>query len=166
MNQREEKTLITIKKFANKLPKFLDGRIDYSTFNIAPVITVFVKHEDKILLLKRSDKVRVYQGKWNTVAGYLDELKPIRKKVLEEIQEELGISKENIMSLHIGKYYKFADAEIGKTWLVNPVSVELKKKPDIKIDWEHTEYKWINPAELKKFNVVSDFERGLENAFK
>ena len=59
MNQREEKILAIIKEFANKLPKFPDGRIDYSSSDIAPVITVFVKHKDKILLLKRSDKVRV-----------------------------------------------------------------------------------------------------------
>ena len=166
MNQREEKTLATIKKFANKLPKFPDGRIDYSNSDIAPVITVFVKHEDKILLLKRSDKVRVYQGKWNTVAGYLDELKPIYEKALEEIQEELGINKDNILSFHIGEPYEFTDTKVSKSWIIHPVLVELKKKPDIKMDWEHTEYKWIKPEELKEFDTVSNLDRSLENVFK
>ena len=91
MNIQEQKILNIIKEFSERLPKFSDGRIDYSNSNIAPVIIVFIKYKNKILLLKRSDKVRIYQGKWNTVAGYLDEIKPIQEKALEEIQEETKI---------------------------------------------------------------------------
>jgi len=166
MDKKEEKILKTIEEFAKKLPKFPDGRIDYSSSNIAPVITVFLKYKDKILLLKRSKQVRTYQCKWNTVAGYLDELKPIREKVLEEIQEELGISKDSILSIRIGKLYEFTDGEVNKSWIIYPVLVELKSKPDIELDWEHTEYKWIKPEELKEFDIVSNLDKSLENAFK
>ena len=58
MEKQEKKILKTIEKFANKLPRFSDGRIDYSKSDTAPVITVFIKYEDQILLLKRSKKVR------------------------------------------------------------------------------------------------------------
>lgn len=166
MDEREHKILKTIKGFAEKLPSFPDGRIDYSNSAIAPVITVFIKYKDKILLLKRSDKVRTYQGKWNTVAGYLDELKPIREKVLEEIKEEIGINEDNFLSIRIGEPYEFTDFEVNKTWVIHPILVELKYKPDIKLDWEHTEYKWIKPEELKEFEVVSNLDKSLENAFK
>lgn len=166
MDEQERKILNTIEEFAEKLPKFPDGRIDYSNSNAAPVITVFIKHKDKILLLKRSGKVSTYQRKWNTVAGYLDELKPIKEKILEEIQEELGISEDNILSIHIGETYKFTDAEANKTWIVHPVLVELKIKPEIKLDWEHTEYKWIKPEELKEFDTVPKLDRSLENTLK
>ncbi len=49
-----------LQEFSEKLPKFPDGRIDYSGSDKAPVLTCFVKFGDKILLLKRSDKVRTY----------------------------------------------------------------------------------------------------------
>ena len=163
---KEEKILNIIKEFAKKLPKFPDGRIDYSNSDIAPVITVFIKYEDKILLLKRSDKVRVYQGKWNTIAGYLDEIKPVREKIVEEIKEEIGISEDNISSIYIGEPYEFTDIEVNKTWIVCPVSVELRNEPNIKLDWEHTEYKWIKPEKLKKFDVVCNLDKSLENVFK
>lgn len=158
--------LKTIEKFAEKLPKFPDGRIDYSKSDVAPVITVFVKHEDKILLLKRSDKVHTYRGKWNTVAGYLDELKPIHEKILKELNKELGIGKNAISSIHLGRPYEFADRDINKTWLVHPVLVELKERPEIKLDWEHTEFKWIEPEELKNFDVVPKLEESLKRALK
>ena len=164
MNIQEQKILNIIKEFSEKLPKFSDGRIDYSNSNIAPVVIVFIKYKNLILLLKRSDKVRTYQKKWNTVAGYLDEIKPIQKKALEEIQEETKISKENILSIQIKEPYKFTDSEINKTWIIVPVLAELKNKPEIKLDWEHLEYKWINPKELKNFDLVSNLEESFKRA--
>lgn len=166
MNKQEKEILKTIEEFAKKLPKFPDGRINYSNSDTAPVITVFVKYRDKILLMKRSNRVLTYQGKWNTVAGYLDELKPIREKVLEEIKEELGISENNILSIHIGESYEFTNTEANKTWIVHPILVELRTKPDITLDWEHTEYKWIKPEKLKEFDTVPKLNKSLENAFK
>ena len=166
MREEEQKILKTIEEFANKLPKFPDGRIDYSKSDTAPVITVFIKYGDKILLLKRSDKVRTYQRKWNAVAGYLDELRPIREKILEEVKEELGISEDNISQIRIGKPYQFTDTKANKTWIVHPVLTELKNKPEIKLDWEHTEYKWIKPEELKEFETVPNLDKSLENTFK
>lgn len=157
----EQKILEVIKQFAERLPKFPDGRIDYSNSNVAPVVTVFVKYKEKILLLKRSDKVRVYQGKWNTVAGYLDELRPIREKVLEEIKEELEIEKDNVLSIIFGEPYQFTDKEVNKTWIVCPVLVELKEKPNIKLNWEHTDYKWIKQDELRNFDIVPKLDESL-----
>lgn len=162
MDKQEQDILNTIERFHKKLPKFPDGRIDYSNSNIAPVIKIIVKYKDKILILKRSDKVRTYKGKWNTVAGYLDELKSIRKKVLEELYEETGISEENILHIKIGNSYNFFDNDIKKTWLVHPVFVELKHKPEIKLDWEHTQCKWIKPEELNNYDIVRTTEECLE----
>ena len=160
----EKKILKIIEEFDKRLPKFPDGRIDYSKSNKAPVIIIFVKYKDKILLLKRSNKVSNYRGKWNTVAGYLDELKPIHKKVLEELNEELGITKNEILSINIGKFYEFTDIDINKTWLILPILVELKEIPSIKLDWEHIEFKWIKEEELTKFDTVPKLEKSLENA--
>ena len=163
---KEQKIFETIKEFSKKLPKFPDGRIDYSKSDIAPVVTVFVKFKDKILILKRSGKVRVYQNKWNAVAGYLDELKPVQEKVLEEIREELGINKNNIFTVHFGQPYEFTDSKVNKTWIIHPFLVEFQKEPEIKLDWEHTEYRWIKPGELKNFDIVPKLEESLKRVLK
>lgn len=166
MDEREQKILETIKGFTGKLPVFPDGRIDYSNSDTAPVITVFMRYKDKILLLKRSNEVLTHKGKWSTVAGYLDELKPIQEKALEEIREETGVKEDIISKIHIGKPYKFKDTEANKIWLRHPILVELRDKPDIKIDWEHTEYRWIKPEELKEFDTVPRLDRSFEDALK
>lgn len=168
MDKKEREILDIIEKFAKKLPKFPDGRINYSNSDTAPVIVIFIKYKDKIILLKRSDKVRTYQGKWNTVAGYLDEMKPINEKILQELREELKIKKSNILSIRLGEPYTFKDVkvEVNKTWIVHPILIELKKKPEIKLDWEHIKYQWIKPGGLKNFETVPDLSKSFDNLFK
>ena len=64
-----------LEKFSKKLPKFPDGRIDYRNSKEAAVVSVFVMCGNELLLLKRSDRVGNYKGRWNVAAGYFDELK-------------------------------------------------------------------------------------------
>lgn len=150
-----------LRKLSRKLPRFKDGRINYLDSREAVVITVFVKYKDEMLILKRSNKVHTYKGFWNTVAGYYDEFKPLKKKALEELFEETTITKKYIKYVKPGKMFRMHDKKINRIWHVNPVLVVLKKKPKIKIDFEHTEYRWIKPSEIKNYKVVPNLMNGL-----
>lgn len=154
----------TLAEFSKNLPKFPDGRIDYSNSDKALVLTCFIKYQDEILLLQRSDKVGTYRRMWNSVAGYIDEAVPIEEKVMEELGEELGITKDMLKNLKIGETYQFYDADINKTWITVPCLAELHEKPEIKLDWEHIDYKWISPEELPKFATVPNLDKSLKNA--
>lgn len=151
-----------LKRLSKKLPKFSDGRINYSTSSKAPVLTCFIKYQDQILLLKRSHKVSTYRGLWNTVAGYLDEIKSVKDKAYKELDEELNINRENILKTKLSHLYEFYDKNIQKTWIIFPAMVELRKKPAIKLNWEHTDYKWIKPEEINEYNIVPNLEITLE----
>ena len=43
-----------------------------------------------------------------------------------------------------------------------PVLVELKDKSEIKLDWEHTEFKWIKPEEMKNYDTVTSLDKSLK----
>jgi 8-oxo-dGTP pyrophosphatase MutT (NUDIX family) len=148
--------------FFETLPKFEDGRIDYSNSDIAPVITCVLNFQNKFLLLKRSDKVSAYRGKWNIIAGYLDDFRPFKEKVLEEIFEETGVEKNNILEMEIGEPVEIFDPEINKTWLSHSSIVTLKREPVIKLDWEHTEFAWIKPEEIEKYDIASGVKERLK----
>ena len=150
-----------LREFA-ELPRFSDGRVDFTKSKKAPVVNCFVKYQDKILLLKRSDKVNVYKGVWNSIGGYYDEPVEIKEKVLEELREELGILPEDIKSLKMFPGVKFFDPVVKRTWIVYPALAELKRLPEIKLDWEHTEYKWVKPEELKNFKIVYKLDKLLK----
>lgn len=162
MTTSEENIIKKIQDFAKKLPTFPDGRIDYSHAKTALVITVFVKYGEKILLLKRSNKVSTYRGLWNTVAGYLDEPKPVIDKIFEELREEISIEEDDIKAYKIQEPFSFKDNSINRTWIIHPAVVELNKKPDIKLDWEHDEYLWINPEDINNFNTVPNLKESLK----
>jgi len=152
-----------IRELDEKLPNFSDGRVDYTKSDYAPVISVFVKYGDEILLLKRSETVRHYKSFWNVVGGYLDEIRPMRLKVLEEVEEELNITESQIASIKFGEPFEFKDKKINKTWFVHPVLVVLKEKVNIKLDWEHIEYKWIKIDQLSKYKTIPNLKMSLEN---
>lgn len=162
-----EQNKINLKKilqdFSANLPHFPDGRIDYSASKEALVLTCFVQFEDKILLLQRSDKVGTYKKMWNSVAGYIDEIVPLEKKIFEELREELGLTEEAIEDVNIAQPYKFTDEKIDRTWTIVPCLAILKELPKISLDWEHIDYKWINPAEITDFNIVPELDRSLKN---
>ena len=103
-----------------------------------------------------------YKNKWNAIAGYLDEVRLIKDKILEELREEIGVDEKNIKFIEVKDPYKSIDNKINKTWIIHPVLVELNKKPEIKLDWEHTEFKWINPEDLKGYDFVKDLDKTLK----
>ena len=151
-----------VRKFNSELPHFPDRRINYANAKEAAVVVVFVKFKDEFLLLKRSDKVRTYKGKWQCVAGYFDEVKPVRAKAFEELREEVGLDHAMVSAVIVGEAFKQTDKELGITWIVSPVLVELKKKPEIKTDWESSNYKWVHPTGFRDLDTVPNFSTAFK----
>jgi 8-oxo-dGTP pyrophosphatase MutT (NUDIX family) len=70
------------------------GQMDYSKARWAPVINCVLRYKGKILVVQRSESLNFYPGYWNGISGFLDDQKSLKEKVLEELREELGISKK------------------------------------------------------------------------
>jgi len=150
-----------LETYARTLPRFPDGRIDYSSSDSAPILSCIVTLRGKVLILKRSDQVSHYQGLWDVVIGYLDDFTPLPEKALEELYEETGIAKENVSEIMVAEPYESSDAELQKTWFVHPVLVELEEEPEITLDWEHTEFCWIDPEEVANYETFSELPEVL-----
>lgn len=134
---KKEKIPEIIEKYEESLPRFHDGRIDYSNAKEAPTVVYFLKHENEILLLKRSSEVRTHKNMWSTVAGYLDELKPIVEKAFQEVKEETGIDRNKVSSITRGK----------------PLRIEEDEKLDISPSSSGAERKTKNRTELGTYWV-------------
>ncbi len=143
------------------LPRFRDGRIDYTNSKSAPILLCFIEYDGEFLLLKRSEKVLTYRGLWSTVAGFIDEPKPLAKKVLEELDEELGIQHPLVQSLYFAKPYEFNDVQAGRSWTRCVSLATLKNRPDIVIDGEHEAYTWKRPSQFNGYSFPPGFEESL-----
>lgn len=164
MSKLEENHLRMLKKLVGKLPHFDDGRIDFTTSDVAPVINCIVFHKGQILVLQRSGHVGDYQGKWSGVDGYIDTFKPLRHVVLTELREELGVGEGDVADIKIAKPYKSDDKKAQKTWVVYAILVVLKARPHISLDWEHVRYRWIDPNDLGAFDTLPGQDRVLKKA--
>ncbi|MEA2054608.1 MAG: NUDIX domain-containing protein [Candidatus Thermoplasmatota archaeon] len=117
------------------------------------VVTCIILFRGKMLLLKRSNKVGTHKGKWACISGYVEEGDDILERALSEVEEEIGLSQNEIKLQEEGKPIKFFDEIEEKTWTVHPFL--FKSNTDkIEIDWEHVGYVWITPSEIEKYDTV------------
>ncbi len=55
--------------------------------------------------------------------------------------------------IKIGEPLRVLDKKNDVTWIVYPFLFE-SKTDSIIVDWEHKEYKWIDPSELTNYDTV------------
>ena len=60
------------------------------------VVTSFLNYNNKILILKRSEKIRTMKGLWSGISGIIENNETPISRAKIEIFEEVGISEEHI----------------------------------------------------------------------
>jgi 8-oxo-dGTP diphosphatase len=127
------------------------------------IVTAFIEYQGKILLLRRSQKVKTMKGKWAGVSGYIEESEAPARRALAEIQEETGLANENIEFLEKGKPLEAADntRPDNITWVVHPFYFRANTD-EIRLDWEHDAYRWINPAEIENYDTVPRLKEAFD----
>jgi 8-oxo-dGTP pyrophosphatase MutT (NUDIX family) len=123
---------------------------------MTPVVSCILEHNGAILLLKRSDKVRTYKGKWGAVTGYVEEYETPIETAYKEISEEVSISPDAIELVKKGDPVQFFDNVQGQIyeWKIYPFLFHVKKVDTICIDWEHTMFRWISPSDITQYTTV------------
>ena len=61
------------------------------------IVTSFIKNNNKILILKRSEKVRTMKGLWSGVSGIIENNEKPADRAIIEIYEEIGIKEDKII---------------------------------------------------------------------
>ena len=126
---------------------------------LTKVISSFLVHQGKFLILKRSMLVGSFQGYWSCISGYREEDEQPLETALREILEETQKTRTSLTLLKsAGPFYSEIPAVIFEShWFLFG-----SEDKDISLDWEHDEFKWIKPAEIGKFKTVP----WLENMIK
>ncbi|MCL6557058.1 MAG: NUDIX domain-containing protein [Burkholderiales bacterium] len=159
-------TAALIEEMGRGLPRLPGGRVDYSHATRVPVLVCFVEYGGRLLLLKRSARVRSYPGKWGAVAGIIDRALPIEELALAELKRELGIGPQEVASLTLGEPHEYHDATLGRSWRLYPMLARLAGTPRIEIDWEYSDFEWITPERLADYDTVPLLEESLRRALR
>ena len=125
------------------------------------IVTSFLLNQGKILILKRSETVKTMKNMWSGISGIIenDEVPIERAKI--EIFEEVGIQQEYITLIKSSKELNVESPQYkNHQWVIFPFFFKTDKN-DIKLNWENSEFRWINANQLKEFNTVSSLEKVL-----
>ncbi len=126
------------------------------------VVTSFLEYDNKILILRRSQRVGTYQKKWAGVSGYIEEGNTSFEQSLEEIGEETHLSPLDLELIKKGQVLEVVDEDLGRKWVVHPYRFRVKDPTQVRIDWEHQEARWILPQDLVRYSTVPKLKETWE----
>ena len=129
------------------------------------VVTVFLEHNGKILLLRRSQKASTMKGLWAGISGYIEN-DDASAQALREIEEETGLSNKKLKLVHIGQPLEVIEPHKSDIiWVVHPYLFHSNTNL-IRIDWEHDELRWISPSEIQSYETVPKLKEALQSVYK
>ncbi len=127
------------------------------------IVTSFLKDEDKFLILKRSKKVKTMKGLWAGISGIIENNEEPLSRAKIEIFEELGIKEDKLKLVKAAEKLRIISPQYqNHEWEVFPFLFEVRN-PNIKLNWENSEYRWIDKEELRDYETVPNLDRVLFN---
>ena len=127
------------------------------------IVTSFLKDNEKILLLKRSSKVKSMKCLWAGISGILEKNETPLSRAKIEIFEETGIKNEQIELVNAAKQMKVLSPQYkNHEWNIFPFLFKIEN-PYVKLNWENSEFKWIEPTQLINYKTVPDLDKILSN---
>ena len=129
------------------------------------IVTTFLTNSDKILLLKRSQKVKSMKNLWAGISGKIEgNEKPVHRAKIE-VYEEVGIGESNIKLIKEGDVILIESPQYeNHEWEVYPFLFSCDNR-EIKLNWENSESKWISMNELNDFTTVPSLDKVLTRLF-
>ena len=127
------------------------------------IVTSFIRNNDKLLILKRSEKVKSMKGLWAGISGIIENNEIPLQRAKIEIFEEVGITEDKIKLIKSTKEMRInAPQYKNHEWEVFPFLFE-SEKPNVSLNWENSEFRWIEVQELKNYDTVPSLEKVLFN---
>ena len=117
------------------------------------VVACFLRFGGQICLLKRSQSVGSAAGRWHCLTGYLNAGVPALAQALTEIAEETGFEADSVTLVAAPQPLRIERPSQGWVWVIHPFLFDVPS-PTLRLDWEHDEYRWIDPAKLATSDVV------------
>ena len=124
------------------------------------IITIILKNNGSVLILKRSRKAGTYGGKWESVGGDVEGSSPLMLAT-RKIKEETGLKIGEVKFLKAGKEFEVTDRHQGTAWIVHPFLFEAFFPQNVCVAGKHSEFKWIKPTDLELFETVPGLDQAM-----
>jgi len=112
--------------------------------------SVILLHKGKILIVKRGPTAPRFPNMWDDIGGHPNENESAEDCMIREAKEECGL---DVKIKKAGKVYEYYD-DYGRVIAI-PFLLESNSSK-VKLSFEHSEYRWIEPKDLKNYDCVPD----------
>ena len=113
------------------------------------VVTAVLRNRGQILIVRRSEKVGTFQGRWSAISGVIEGREDPKHRALVEVREETGL--RGIVFRSAGDPVLARDG--ATMYIVHPFLFDAPSRR-VHLDWENVEHRWIRPEELHRFATV------------
>lgn len=125
------------------------------------VVTAFLEHNGRVLLLRRSLLVRSFGGRWAGVSGSIPPGTSPLEQAYQEIAEEVGLARDQVAFVRGGPPLLVRDA--GRAWLIHPLLFRVRDPSRVRLNWENTEARWAPPSRIPHLVTVPDLHDAWEH---
>jgi len=122
-----------------------------------PVVRLIIPNtEGKVLILKRHNS-EYAAGQWCLPGGKVDYGDTVEETVVKELREETALTCTSMNFLFFQNSLPLTE---GKMHCIN-LYFECTAEGEIALNEESSEYAWIGPSELAKFDIAFRHDLGL-----
>jgi predicted aconitase with swiveling domain/ADP-ribose pyrophosphatase YjhB (NUDIX family) len=125
------------------------GTVDLPDVRATLVVSVVLRNRGRILLVRRSEDVGSFRGRWSAVSGYLEGREDPKHRATREVREETGLRGLRLRATGTPVLAR-DDATM---YVIHPFLFDAPKRR-VRLDWENIEHRWIRPEELDRFDTV------------
>ncbi len=125
--------------------------------HIVVIVKGIILYNDKVLIVRRSDKDEIGAGNWEFVGGNIEFGEELEQALVREIQEEVNLE------ITIDKVL------YNTTYKTNPTRQAVilvykcyAKDDKVKLSEEHSGYKWVSEKELRDLvfiDILNDMDK-------
>ena len=101
------------------------------------------------------------KGLWAGISGIIEGEEEPLERAKTEIFEEVGLTEEFIVLLKAAPQMEISSPQYrNHQWVVYPFLFSVKG-PKLKLNWEHSEYRWVYTSEISKYQTVPTLDKVL-----
>jgi dATP pyrophosphohydrolase len=134
-------------------------------FRIVEVVVFRIEKTPEFLILRRSDKDKIYPGLWQIVSGGIKRGEKAYEAAMREVQEETGIKPKRLYNTPLTNTFYFSSNDSVN---VSPVfAAEVEGGTEVKISSEHRDFRWLRkdeaisllvwPGQKEAIKIVNDY---------